>query len=755
MAYGELLLGKRYLPAVAAYTLIMLALTAPYWALGQVICPYQPTMATGSQANMRVHETENRKFSDFWRGYIPSVTLQLKGPRSGWLTLWSEFNALGRPAYQIAGFSRAYFLSWVIGLFTASPLIFFTILSLMSCYLAGLFVMLFCRELELSPLAGLLAGTTFATSPVFMYWLTFPMFLAVWCWAAGALWGITRTAKRPDLLGWSVLAFSVYSLLLTAYPQRVVFHVYILGAYAICLAVGVLRRRGGREAGRVVGLWAGAALLGGLAALPVWLDLFDVLRQSARTETASSFFTSVLPHIRGIGDALQFVALSTAPELFGNPVSGTYPFHIYDGLSITAFFVFLLAASAVLRWKRSWGWWLGVLLLGVFTFSRTFYEFGLHYMIFDLSRSLPLVNVMLPLAVIAAFGADALVHQQAGRRRLLAVGCGLLAALLAVAAAMVYGIHFGFPVRWKMAAVMVFIVVLLATQARRVHTVFLLAALLLTVATTAYPLMLRQYRDQITVNSSLTNRIREALPGGSRYAVVGPGVTILPPNFNANIGLRSIHSYDSLSSKRYQDLIKKLGGKVVTYGRWNDSIGKSFDSLWFWMSNIGLVLSKERLDDGNLEFVGEQGGVRMYRVTSRMGRAALVGVRPQMLSRSGVADIHRAAVDGRAPAREIRDEGDLLEYAVTAAAPSVLVVSQIFNSDWKAEVRKGSAWTEADTVAVDGIFQGVVVPSGSTAVRLAFRPYVRFAWIGHVIWACLLALVGFRAWRRSRQLQRV
>jgi hypothetical protein len=76
---------------------------------------------------------------------------------------------------------------------------------------------------------------------IWPYWLTFPMFPAVWCWAAAALWSVTRLAKCPDILGWGVLIFSSYSLLMTAYPQPVVFHAYLLGGYGLWLAFHQLR----------------------------------------------------------------------------------------------------------------------------------------------------------------------------------------------------------------------------------------------------------------------------------------------------------------------------------------------------------------------------------------------------------------------------------------------------------------------------------------------------------------------------------
>jgi hypothetical protein len=111
---------------------------------------------------------QNNKFSDYTQVYIPEISEHLHGARSGWLTLWTDKTELGRPLYHLSGFSPAYPPSWLLSRFTGDPWRFITILSLTTCFLSGLFVILFCREQRLAPLAGLIAGTSLAASPLFM-----------------------------------------------------------------------------------------------------------------------------------------------------------------------------------------------------------------------------------------------------------------------------------------------------------------------------------------------------------------------------------------------------------------------------------------------------------------------------------------------------------------------------------------------------------------------------------------------------------
>lgn len=73
-------------------------------------------------------------------------------------------------------FSQAYFPAWILAQFTTDPWQYITMLSLSTCFFAGHFIVLYCKEIGLSPLAGLMIGrSSLATSPLFMYWTNFPI----------------------------------------------------------------------------------------------------------------------------------------------------------------------------------------------------------------------------------------------------------------------------------------------------------------------------------------------------------------------------------------------------------------------------------------------------------------------------------------------------------------------------------------------------------------------------------------------------
>lgn len=726
------------------YVALFAALSLPYWWSGEVVAPYRMAEEIGSPPARGDTHTENRLFSDYANSFLPQIEGLHHGKRSGWLALWSSRNELGYPLYQVSGFSPAYLPSWVIAQLTDSTPRFITVLSLMNCFLAGLFVMLLCRELGLTPLAGLMAGASLAASPLFMFWLTFPLFPAIWTWSAGALYSLARLAHKADFAGWAMMTFCTYSLLMTAYPQPVVFHAYIFLGYGLVLAYRVCRYSGFRALRSYLIIVVSAGIIGAAMALPVYLDLAHVASQSARSAPEPTFFTEILQRFDSRKMLAQFAMLSTFPEVFGNPVKADYPLSYY-GKSLTPLVIFFGALCLMLRLRQTWGWWLAVVVLCAFEFIEPLYVFAVKYLFFNLSRSSPLGCVMLPLAILLAYGVDALVRrtrdfQYAGA--VVAAGAGILAMLAVILA---LGFKLTLEVEWRAVLMTLIVVALLWAQAIRTSAVLLVLSLLLVGAYLSFPLMLRQDPAHIATSSPLVETMRTHLPNDSRYAVAAPGLAILPPNLNASLELSSLHTYNSLSSQRYHALIESLGGEVRTYGRLNAFINPDYGGTPFWMSNIALMLSSVKLVHDNLEYLGEVNGVQLHRVVSRMGCCLQIeahedGSRPET--------VHISRPQGATTTFPVKtlDQGDMFTMDVKHGPASLLVLSQKFHRDWRAEVRTAAGWHKARTVTVNDVFQGVWLPAEVDRVRMMFEPFVRFAWIAHAFWLLLLATLAYRAW---------
>jgi hypothetical protein len=246
----------------------------------------------------------------------------------------------------------------------------------------------------------------------------------------------------------------------------------------------------------------------------------------------------------------------------------------------------------------------------------------------------------------------------------------------------------------------------------------------------------------------LIERIRTNLPADSRFAIAKPGISFLPPNLNAGLGLASIHSYNSLSSKRYHNLIKVLGGEIDG-GLRNSSISPDYNSAMFWMSNISLVLSPTKLAHENLESLGEESGVYLYKVISRMGESLQFMLPPQIsIGKDGIQVADFRLLPRNIP-RKLLDQEGFLEFEVTPGIPSILILSQKYHRDWEAQVFDKLDWITAETTVINSVFQGVLLPQNVQRVRLEFKPYANYSWIAHIFWLFLLVLLGVKAGQRN------
>lgn len=730
-----------YRLAFLGYTLLFFAITFHYWGQEQIISPYRPFIEIGLPDHINHVNIENHKFADFENSYLPEVTEHFQETRSGWLALWDKQNELGRPLYHFSGFSPAYPLSWIIAQLTSDSWHFITLLSLLTCFLSGIFILLFCREIELTPLGGLIAGISLATSPSFMYWLTFPMFLSIWCWGAGTLWALTRLAKKMDLMAWAMLSFSLYSLLLTAYPQGIVFNVYFFIGYGAYL-IYKKQKLGWFEPCCFFALSLSAALLALGLALPLYLDLLNIQLDSARISPDLSFFAATLPTFHSLQDIWRFLTLSTFPELLGNPLSTTYPLS-YDGCSITFLALFFIMISFYTSLKKTWGWWLCVFLLCLLTFIPSFHTIAVKHFGFNISRFNPLAVAILPLTVIMAYGIDALTLRSNPKKVSQAVlfSTGLL--LLIIGSGLIFAHYQKLPVQHSILFVLFIIIVLLASQYKKTYPVLLLSATILIMGKFSYPLMFHQNLEKIPKTSAFIEKVRTNLAPDSRFARVGlpTYASVLPPNFNAPLKLASIHSYNSLSPIRYQHLIFELGGEVNTYGRWNSNILPDYNSTPFWMSNISLILSATKIKHKNLSYQGENAGVYFYKVTSRMGESIQL-IPSKKIFYNSELQINDPRILPYYVSLKQLDQGDRIEFKVRKTSSSILILSQKFYSDWQAQIFHIGHWVPAKTILINGVFQGVWLPENTEKVRLEFKPYVaRFAWVSPIFWLFLLTLL--------------
>lgn len=704
----------------------------------EVIFPHDNALEAGVRVEGPDVPLSNRKFSDASSAFIPEFANNLSANHKGWLNAWNPHVGLGRPAFQVSGLSRAYVLTNLLSAWTSDPFVLYTLLVLLTVGLTSCFGLLFLRALGIHPVACAVGALGLGFSTMTMYWLTFVMFLSAICWSVCLLWLITEfTGKSswPAALG---LAFATYSLLLTGYPQMTILLAYMIVAYTLT-RLGMMRSPLREKFWKALALF-GCAGFGVLAALPVYLDLFATARDSARLSgVGDSFFLASLPPHHGIREIAGFVATIFDWSWLGNAISPAFP-EPFNGLSFTPVFGSLVWLSFLLKSRRElWFWQVFLLVCLAGTIIPSLYLFAVHHLGFGFSRIQVLSGAIVPGFVLSAYAVDAVLR---GKIRL-TIGTGAW-LLLPLAGEMIVAL-----IVWRqtpllplaIGATLLLVLALLAAIFWRSIPVFLGIAVF-SVFFYGRPLILSRPLSSIQRSSPLVKALKEHA-GGTRFAIAGPGIgKELPPNEEALFGLTSINSYNSLSSRGYQELVRRWSDVGTdTYGRYFKIINPemALTDPAFRLANVGIVLSGQPLLSSGLTRVTEISGITFYRTL-----VAPVGLRQTSSYRilsGGDIEMDSPSAERNLPLRREEDMDDFQKIQVTASPEETLLfVSQQYHPAWLATADQGPL----RTVLVNGFYQGVIVPPLTTKVELSFRPFVLWSWLPQLFFAAGAAALLLR-----------
>ena len=739
------------------YLIVLAVLTAPYWTTGMVVAPYRVQIAYEDIPSEEFLLKQVR-FSDYYNVYIPEIHENLNGKRAGWLKYWTSNTELGRPLYHTSGFTPGFFPSFVLSLFTHDPAVFLTILSWSTVALFGFFVLLLAREWQLDPLTGLIGGSAAATTPYMIAWLTFPVFLSSLCWGVGVLYAIVRVQRRADVWSVGILAFVMYALLMTGYPQTIVYFGYLIGGYTLVATIEAYRSDY-RRAVRTFGLVVAGIVVGVLTAAPVYLDIAVLSQESQRANADFSFFKNGVTRI-GLSPLLKTISRLANPEFYGVSLNPEYPF-VHPNSALTSVVSVFAYVGMITHWKKTRYWVITIAVLLIMGFVPVVYRTAVEYLGFGISRHTPFDMLKIPYLVCMLYGIEALRTRHSWQQVRGAVSVAVSIVLVQMTVTVFLGVRSAFTLDWTMIVLGLGMVTVIAMQYIRPSLTYLMAVVVLTIGLYDYPLMLRFPNEATQTRSPLVSTLKDMLADGSIMAVVPKDFYTIPTNYTARLELPSIHTTNSLSSFRYGNHIRALQGKTASFGRDNFSINPDYQSTAFWMSNIGALLSIKPIDHPGIQLAytvayGGKARYYLYQNDLRMGKVIQIATTDNVLAAETQIGDPRLRDPITPPT--IRDVSDAMEYGNALAVPNVLIVSQKFHPFWEARVAVDGVWQQAKTTQVNGVFLGVHVPASAERVQLQFNPYSRWLEPVVVLWGVFWGVFGVayaRRWMRARRMHRI
>jgi hypothetical protein len=740
--------------AVALLLGIFAVFFAPVLFGGEVLYPNDNAAQVGlAGAASATRSTE--RFGDMSAEYLPELQQHLASGHASWLATWNPHNAFGLPLMQYYGLGRAFLLGHALAALTQDPFTTWTLLCLLALLAAAGFAFLFLRGLKLHPLACLAGALAISLCPLHAGWETFPQLDWDFAWTFAFLWGVGRLVERPGFWRWTWLVFALYALLLCGYPQHIVWCAWFAAGWVL---VTLLRDARGGARLKLGLLVLGAAAVALLCAAPVYLDLLVDLQRSTRAGAGLDLALRSLPRLHSWHELRVFLVQLHDLLWLGDPLGPAYPraVSVQIGSCLTPLLAALVAVALLRPRRRGVGWPLVFLgAVALLTASPPLFRLEAEHLGLSLSLLSPVTAALLPLAILAAFGADAVLVRDAIPRgaAALAAGVPLALALLAVAPGDIPLVA----QRVLLGAAAAAGAVLFAWTGWRCLLVGLLVA---TVFVWGRPFVFLRPRADIRLDSPLVSRVRELTADGGRFAWIGPPPGgALAPNEEALLGLRSVHFHNCFPSAGLQGWSARLGSRAAAddpdatagYDRRFTSIADDgrLTPEDLATSGVRLLLSARPLD-GALTDPGERVGPAWLARVHDPGplQAQLDHWESRADGASVTADELRRSTH-LVVRRQTGHDDELVLQVEPLDHPSLLFVSQEHHPSWR-------AWAdgaELSTLPVNGLFEGVVLPAGTRELRLAFRPWARWSLLPQLAFVALgslWVLGAVRRWRSRR-----
>jgi len=749
------------------YTLFIVIWFWPFIIGGQVIAPcldytVNNNVAEGLFKNDILYITRNTpncvEHSDYRLVYIPEAYQMLNSDYYHWIPTWIAEVGFGEMMQLSRGASANYFPSFLVSLLTDDVYVFFTWIHMAYVFVAGVVFVAYMKLLRLHPLAALLGGITYATLPIFTFWATQTPFYLHAVWFIVLLYLLHRLIIDQRLWLIILLALSIHSALLTTYTQALVLLVTMLAIFVVYLVIRVASSNNVRI--KYLIIVGSASVCGLLLTLPVWLDFINILPEILRTPVVSVMRRVPIEEPRIVLSYFFPEVFSVVPMLQKQWI---YIFGYNVTLMITLFSLYGFISSA----RKLVPLLSGLFMMGLITFEPTIGSLYNQYLSVGIS---PWVTMFLfygplVLVILSTFGVHHFIESWWSQRTArFGIGVAIIIVGSMIDILVRTGIETDWQPRWAtlIAMVVVLISIFIATfgklPLRFRAWLFVGAFTWATISATflATPRMPLEYTtvigEEITyVKSQL--KIDENMATVSEENVNKKGwkCCLFLGNNYATYDISSVGQNAVIPTKRYQQLMENLGYPTTNkqkYYKKYFSITPAYDSLDYWMMNIGVVVSKVEQQHPSLSFLKKIDGWYIYDADAK-GCCLQINLDDLQLDSTAAPQLEATYIDPRdkstAVQKDVRFE-DYFEIPLAHTHASIVVISQLYHMEWDAYALVGDSWQPVDTFAMNGVYQAAVVPEGATKVRFDFTPWAHWMWISYVVWVFGIMLLIVSVW---------
>lgn len=736
----------------------------PFTFADQVVAPqlaYRGETRPTSDAFWHQVTAKPPVYGDFPNQEVGEVLLSITSPSSGPIATWTDMSGHGRALFPHFAYTQSNFTTWmatIVGrdLLDGDVYTIITIRNLTIIYIAGLFLMLHGMQIGVNHWASMLAGFVYATSPLFSAWIVNYPFLISGSMGMVALYAIHRLTTRPHPWVWLLLAWAIHIEITSAYIQHIIYLMYILVGYIIYIGF----RSNTTWSQRIYSMRyvISAIGVGIIASVPMLVDLYSEYQFSIRDFGKNATVNS-LPY----NDLYRLTAL-IIPEIHGVKPFFTLPIErdlqLLHGRYFTWLMTLLIVIGIIRSWRNVWGWviWLG------FAFATTYIQpihdisfMTLFPQISAWSKPFDFASLHLPAAIIMMWGLHQLVINS---WRYLWVIAGIGVIILAIT---VWSGHLiESQPRW---AFVIFELGVLSSiwvrswwQSTR-YTYVIAIVVMLSSALVTFPTIYRQAHADMYVPSPPHQIIKENLdPGHTLIEISAPKTTpccFVRGNENIMFDIPTSHVYRSNISTYYNNLIRRLGGRIVA-GSVSNYLQARYNHPDFWMLNAGIIISYQPQQHPTLEYIATHNNLNIYRNTAQSAGCCLlipastIDVVPTQ-NMHGHQELNIGNIRKTPYKRMTKsaDYGDTYQIDTLDGAAAILVINHPFHPKWYAY--QYSSRIPLQTVVINQVYQGIIIPDGVTHITMEFTPWSRWMWIVHWIWLASALVILIIMYRRHKK----
>lgn len=715
-----------------------------------IVSMYHPFLDTKSSEGVSFN---NSLITDPVRQQYPWRELAISLFKQGQLPLWNPYTFSGTPLF--ANFQTAAFYPLNIVFIPFSFEIAWSILIFLQPLMAGIFLYLYLRNLQISPHASFLGGITFAFCGFMTAWLEWGNLGHTALWLPLILLCIDHLFTSSKKIIWSILfIFSLSASLFAGHLQTFSYVMLLSTLYFFARWVQL-----GKKLHILFLILILVCIAVLITAIQWWPTLLFVL-QSAREADQVNNWTNP-----GWFVPWQHLIQFIAPDFFGNPTTLNYwgVWNYGEFIGYVGIIPLVMAFTALYVRRDMKTFFFGAVFVLSLLFSLPTYFAQLPYMM-----DIPFLSTAQPtrllfitdfcLAVLAAFGMDMILKIKEKRRMFYCIG------LFAVVFASVWMFVLWFGSTYVssdflniakrnlilpsiiLTATSILLTLLLIrkqTQFRFLPTVVIVCLIVITVAdlfrffhkfnTFSDPRLLFPQSKIITYMQNQQGEFR----------VMADSNELLPSNFSTMYRLQTIEGYDPLYLLQYGEYasaMRKNEPDVSTPFSFNRIItSHNLESPLVDLVGVKYILSMHELKDISLEKKMVEGKTILYENKEAFPRVFLVeNVLSVETKQHAIDRLYDKRVDLRRQAvvedwdastnRFGKGSVNIVEYSENIVGIETvtedngfLVLMDAYYPSWHVEIckDKDSECSETKIYRTNYAFRGVMVPKGKHYVRFS------------------------------------